>query len=86
MPARCRYASARTTGAAVYTVADVAQLLGLALGSTYAMVRTGQIPAKRIGGRWVIPRRRFHAWLDDLPEATDAEVAQALGLKAGGAG
>jgi hypothetical protein len=30
----------------------------------YESVRTGEIPATRVGRRWLIPRRRFHAWLD----------------------
>jgi excisionase family DNA binding protein len=34
------------------------------LGSTYTLVRDGSIPATRLGGRWDIPRTRFHAWLD----------------------
>ncbi|MFI5488895.1 hypothetical protein [Micromonospora echinaurantiaca] len=31
-----------------------------------------QIPARKLGGRWVIPKKRFHAWLDECTEpATD---------------
>jgi len=48
----------------VYTVEEVAELLGLALGGTYVLVRNGTIPAKKLGGRWVIPKDRFHAWLN----------------------
>jgi excisionase family DNA binding protein len=49
---------------ATYTVLEVATLMGLSRASTYALVRSGGIPAIRAGGRWVIPKRRFHAWLD----------------------
>ncbi|MGL4174318.1 MAG: helix-turn-helix domain-containing protein [Actinomycetota bacterium] len=59
-----------TTDRAVYTVLEAAHLLSLSRGSAYAMVRSGQIPAKRIGTRWVIPRARFEAWLNELPEAS----------------
>lgn len=59
---------------AVYTVAEVAHLLTLSLGATYAMVRSGDIPARKIGARWVIPKHRFHTWLDELPDATDEEI------------
>jgi excisionase family DNA binding protein len=55
--------------AAVYTVIEVARLLSLSRGSAYALVRAGEIPAKRMGGRWVIPKRRFHAWLDNAEDA-----------------
>lgn len=49
---------------AVYTVTEVAQLLSLSRGSAYELVRDGTIPAHRLGRRWVIPKGRFHAWLD----------------------
>jgi excisionase family DNA binding protein len=65
---------------AVYTVMEVAELLSLSRGTTYTMIRAGQIPAKKIGNRWVVPKTRFHAWLDDLPEASWEDVARALGL------
>jgi hypothetical protein len=35
------------------------------------MVRTGQIPARRLGTRWVVPRRAFHTWLDATPIPDD---------------
>ncbi|WP_020522939.1 helix-turn-helix domain-containing protein [Catelliglobosispora koreensis] len=50
---------------AVYTVSEVAKLLGLSLGSTYVLVRQGEIPARQLGSRWVIPKQRFHAWLEE---------------------
>lgn len=49
---------------AVYTVVEVAKLLKLSRGSAYESVRSGEIPAMKIGHRWLIPKRRFHAWLD----------------------
>ncbi|MFU8873421.1 helix-turn-helix domain-containing protein [Micromonospora sp. SL4-19] len=60
--------SGGTVEPVTYTVREVAKLLGLSLGSTYALVRDGTIPATRLGGRWVIPRTRFHAWLDAATE------------------
>ncbi|MBV9447501.1 MAG: helix-turn-helix domain-containing protein [Streptosporangiaceae bacterium] len=56
------------TERAVYTVAEVAQLLALSRGTAYALVRDGTIPALRLGGRWVVPGTRFHAWLDSLED------------------
>jgi len=49
---------------AVYTVRQVAWLLSLSLGTTYELLRAGEIPATRLGGRWIIPKARFHSWLD----------------------
>jgi excisionase family DNA binding protein len=54
---------------AVYTVIEAAHLLSLSRGSAYALVRNGTIPAIRMGNRWVIPKRRFHSWLDGTPES-----------------
>lgn len=47
-----------------YTVAEVASLLGMSCATTYTLLRTGEIPARRIGARWIIARRLFNAWLD----------------------
>lgn len=47
----------------VYTVDEVADLLGLSRGLTYDLVRAGTIPAERVGRRWIIPRARLDAWL-----------------------
>ncbi len=59
-PAPATIDTARLT----YTVDEVAALLGIARCVAYQYVRAGVIPAERIGRRWLIPRRRFHAWLD----------------------
>ncbi|GAA1399438.1 hypothetical protein GCM10009613_55020 [Pseudonocardia kongjuensis] len=47
-----------------YTVDEVAHLLNLSRGLAYQYVREGEIPARRIGRRWLVPKARFHAWLD----------------------
>lgn len=54
---------------AAYTVPEAARLLGLSRGNVYALVRAGAIPAMRIGGRWIVPKRRFHSWLDQQATA-----------------
>ena len=48
----------------VYSVREVAALLNLSLGVTYQLVREGELPAIQAGRRWVIPRKRFHNWLN----------------------
>jgi len=53
---------------AVYTVRQVAWLLSLSRGTTYELLRAGDIPATRLGNRWIIPRERFHTWLDSCTE------------------
>ena len=74
-----------TVTRAVYTIAEVAAQLDLSTGSVYALVRKGDIPAMKLGGRWVIPIRRFQTWLDthtiparDLSDAEHAEMLESL--------
>lgn len=57
---------------ATYTVAEVAELLGLSRANTYVLLKSGDIPARRLGTRWIIPRHRFHDWLDSQPLNTAA--------------
>jgi excisionase family DNA binding protein len=52
----------------VYTVNQVATMLGVSRGSAYQLCRTGQVPAIKLGDRWVIPKKRFHSWLDNQPD------------------
>ena len=49
-----------------YTVREVAKLLSINVGVTYDLIRKGEIPAKRLGKRWLVPRQLFHAWLNDI--------------------
>lgn len=55
------------TGRATYTVPEVAKLLGISRPTVYAQLAAGQIPARRIGRRWIIARHRFNVWLNQTP-------------------
>jgi excisionase family DNA binding protein len=63
-----RFRPKPTRERAVYTVQEVADMLGLALHGTYTLLREGTIPSVRAGSRWLIPKTRFHAWLDGLDD------------------
>lgn len=52
-----------------YTVDEAADLLGVARSVAYEAVRNGSIPATRVGRRWLIPRQRFHDWLNGMDPA-----------------
>jgi excisionase family DNA binding protein len=43
----------------VLTVEETAELLGLSRGAAYEGVRSGDIPAVRVGRRWLVPRGRL---------------------------
>lgn len=62
---------------AVYTVREVAYLLSLSLSTTYHLISVGEIPAERLGRRWIVPRVRFHTWLDGLVDEQDTHPAGA---------
>ena len=61
-------------GSLTYTVKEVAEMLSLNLGGTYRMIRSGDIPSRKLGGRYVIPRRAFHDWLESCVEVSPDEA------------
>lgn len=48
-----------------FTVHETAGALGLSVSVTYRMIRDGELPAIRVGRRWVVPRRALEQWLSD---------------------
>ena len=56
---------------AVYTVAQVARLLGLSRSNAYARIRDGAIPSIKIGNRTLIPESELHRFVNaQLEKAT----------------
>jgi excisionase family DNA binding protein len=57
---------------------DVAAYLSVSVPQVYALVRSGELPAVKIGGRgiWRVDRRKLDDFLDNL-EAETAEWAKA---------
>ena len=53
---------------ATYSIEDVMRLTGLGRGLVYAALRDGTIPARKVGSRWLIPKQRFHEWLNSPSE------------------
>ena len=49
-----------------YTVIEVAEKLGIGKNPAYEAVRRGEIPSIRLGGRVIIPKARFHRWLNGV--------------------
>ena len=48
----------------VYTVSEVAQMLGISKSYAYEMVKRKIIPVLEIGNRKIIPKKRFEEWLN----------------------
>lgn len=47
----------------VYSVSEVAELLGISRGSAYTYVRNGHIRSVNIGGRFIIPKQAVDEFL-----------------------
>ena len=43
---------------------EIAEILGLSHDFVMAALRRGDIPARKVGGRWIISRVTFFRWLD----------------------
>jgi excisionase family DNA binding protein len=54
-----------------YSVKEVAQLLGFAAPTVYRAIHEGKIPARRIGGRIVVLREEFDAFVKSSPKARE---------------
>jgi excisionase family DNA binding protein len=55
-------------------VPEVARWLSRTPARCYQMVRAGELPAVRVGGRLVVPRAAWEAWLKGCSEAALASV------------
>lgn len=63
----------------VLTVTEAARLLRLSRNSTYAAVKRGEIPSRRVGRRLLIPRDALQRFLDGastcIAKGRDSEPA-----------
>lgn len=82
-PLRHKIAANTRPTPATFTVREVAALLGVGPSTVYQMLRSGELPARRAGDRWIISRRRVLAWLDgdDQVTASTADAASAGGAQ-----
>ena len=58
----------------LFTLDDVAAYLSVSQPQAYALVRSGELPAIKIGGRgvWRVDRKQLEAYVDRLHEKTAA--------------
>ncbi|MFA5788035.1 MAG: helix-turn-helix domain-containing protein [Actinomycetota bacterium] len=56
------------------TLDDVAVLLNVSVPQVYALVRGGELPAVKIGGRgvWRVERSKLEAYIEELHQQTRA--------------
>lgn len=57
---------------------DVATELAISRSQAYALVRNGDLPAMKVGGRgqWRVERARLEAWIDTAHEDTARFVTE----------
>ncbi len=48
----------------VYSIQEVANLLGISRSYAYELVRKGTIPALTLGKKRVIPKEKFAEWIN----------------------
>ena len=48
-----------------YLVKEVAEILGIGLNTAYEAARRDDFPAIKVGGRILIPKKRFDRWLEE---------------------
>lgn len=49
----------------IYTIPEVASLLGLSQSYVYELVNKDMIPSIKLGRRRIILKERFHRWLEE---------------------
>lgn len=47
-----------------YTVEQAAALLGVSRSAYYEAIKRGELPARRVGRRIVVPRAQLEAWIN----------------------
>ncbi len=60
------------------TLADVAEVLNISDSQTYALVRSGELPAIKIGGRgqWRVEREQLESYIKRMYDQTKQFVAE----------
>jgi excisionase family DNA binding protein len=60
------------------TLNDVAEVLNISLSQTYALVRSGELEAIKIGGRgqWRVERAKLETYIERMYDQTKQFVAE----------
>ncbi len=52
----------------IMTIPEVAEYLRLGESTVYRLVRDGELPAFRVGGKWRFHRKRLEHWIEQETE------------------
>lgn len=50
------------------SVPEAAEMIGISVTRAYQLVRCGELPAKQVGRRWLVPVRKLEEWLEGVNE------------------
>ncbi len=64
-----------TAARRTYTIKETAQVLGIGTRQTYELARSGVLPARRLGRRWVVPIAALHTYLGEAPASSEGAEA-----------
>jgi excisionase family DNA binding protein len=69
------------------TLADVADVLNISSSQTYALVRSGELEAIKVGGRgqWRVERQKLESYIERMYDPTRQFVAEHPFVEAEGA-
>jgi hypothetical protein len=75
-PCGCRRCEDKPVSSRFLTLADVAETLNISASQTYALVRSGELPAIKIGGRgqWRVEASELEAYIARMYTETAAFV------------
>jgi excisionase family DNA binding protein len=62
-------------GRDAFTVAEVCHRTGISKDSAYALIRTGELPARRLGKRLLVTEQDLRRFLGRLPRAGTGQAA-----------
>jgi excisionase family DNA binding protein len=54
-------------GKLAYSVEEVSRLIPMSQKAIYEAIRQKQMPGLKVGGKVIVPKRQFNAWLDMKP-------------------
>lgn len=67
----------------IYTVDQVAKMLGISRNGMYRAIERGEIPSVRIGKRIVVPKHVVHKMLGEPPDGEPRDIIDLPGWEAG---
>lgn len=53
----------------LYTIQEVAPILGITTRTLYTYIKAGKFPAKKIGGKWKITGDKLKEWVESADTA-----------------